>query len=172
MGEAFHTIRCCGRTFTDKEWGDYCRLTREYPEERILTTFGKYTFNESDICVNPEREQICLVKGSLGYYCELGYAECGNGLWSFGINYCCGNGGGGYGVAWADQDTGDGWRRGYHSKEECLVAACDEAMSRIESCANHRQGRDKKADALLKKVLEFKKGLSRPKIVQLELFEL
>lgn len=165
MNEVFHHIRCCGKTFTFDEWGDYCAKTRN-GEQRIETTFGKYTFNDNDICLNPDSVEFNIKKGSYGCNAAIKYADCGNGLWSFGLDYSIGTAGGGYGVSWADRDTGDGWRRGYHTKEECLIAACVELLNRL-STMNEK---GKPFNDLVGAVAEYRRSIGRPKVVQLELF--
>lgn len=166
MGKPFHEIRCCGRRFTRKEWGEYCDATRRDSTKRIHTTFGRYTFNDNDICLNPDSVEFNIKKGGYGCNAAIKYADCGNGLWSFGLNYSIGTAGGGYGVSWADRDTGDDWRRGYHTKEECLIAACDELLQRIAV----RGEKGKPFNDLVGAVAEYRRSIGRPKVVQLELF--
>jgi hypothetical protein len=164
MNEVFHHIRCCGKTFTSDEWGDYCAKTRD-GEQRIETMFGKYTFNDCDICINPEKQNISVRDGGYGYYIILKWAYCGNGLWSFGLDYGMGTAGGGFGVSWADTTDGkDGsYRKGYASEKECKVAACRYAMNIVKQ-------NNAMCDNLRRKIREFMIGLQRPEIVQLELF--
>lgn len=166
MEEVFHTIRAQGITFTSEQWGEYCDETRKDKSKLITTKIGKYVFNDSDICLNPERDDIIVKDGGNGYKVAIEYADCGNGLWSFGIYYCVGTAGGGFGVSWADRDTGDGWRRGYRSKVECLDAACEY----LELCVRRCGKNNKMALALIEKIKAYRKELKRPKIVQLELF--
>ena len=167
MGKPFHEIRCCGRKFTSKEWGEYCDASRKDSTKLIHTTIGKYTFNDCDICLNPERIEFNIKKGGYGYNAAIEYADCGNGLWAFGINYATGMGGGGYGVCWADRDTGDSWRRGYHTLEECLRAACDKILERLAHSSNNK---GKQFNDLIGAVAEYRRSIGRPKVVQLELF--
>lgn len=166
MGKPFHEIRCCGRRFTSKEWGEYCAATRLDSTKRIHTTFGRYTFNDHDICLNPDSVEFNIKNGGYGCNASIKYADCGNGLWNFGLDYSICTGGGGYGVSWADRDTGDGWRRGYHTKEECLIAACDELLNRL-STMNEK---GKQFNDLVGAVAEYRRSIGRPKVVQLELF--
>ena len=166
MGKPFYEIRCCGRRFTRKEWGEYCNATRLDTTKRIHTTIGRYTFNDHDICLNPDSVEFNIKKGAYGCNAVIKYADCGNGLWSFGLNYAIGTAGGGYGVSWADRDTGDDWRRGYHTKEECLIAACDALLQRIAA----RGEKGKPFNDLIGAVAEYRRSIGRPKVVQLELF--
>ncbi len=169
MEEVFHTIRAQGITFTSEQWGEYCKETRKDSSKLITTKIGKYVFNDFDICLNPERDDIIVKDGSYGYKVSIKYADCGNGLWSFGLDYNVGTAGGGFGVSWVDKDTGDGCFRGYRTKVECLDAACE----RVEMCVMSCGGKNNKiALALIEKIKAYRKELKRPKIVQLELFEL
>lgn len=163
--EIFHTIRACNRQFTGDEWSDYCHLTRNDDSKRIYNTFGRYTFNDCDICINPEIDVISIKEGAWGYYVHIKYAECGNGLWSYGIDYFTGTGGGGYGVSWSDSTEPDRYHRGYHSERECKIAAAEAAISRLGGSKG-----DKNLAQLIEKVTEYKRSLERPQVVQLELF--
>ena len=110
----FHVIRCAGIEFTQDEWGDYFDAVWHGKREPIITTFGKYQFNDNDICINPDKQSIVAKCGVNGYNMTLSWAECGNGLWSFGISYNLGTAGGCYGVSWADlQGNEKSWRNGY-----------------------------------------------------------
>lgn len=162
-----HRILSAGREFTWDEWSDYLRSVREDSSNAITTTFGKYTFNDHDICLNPDHEDFIVKKGSYGYSASIKYAECGNGLFAYGINYCTGTGGGGYGVHWADKDRGeDDWRVGYRTKEECMMAACDTLLVRLANT----NGSGRLFNDLIGMIADYKKQLGRPKVVQLELF--
>lgn len=167
----FHYIRHCKRAFTSEEWGEYCGQ-----QERIETTFGRYTFNDFDICINPDKMTIEQKGGAYGYYATIKIAECGNGLWVYGIDYSSGTGGGGYGASWEDKEFDKRGRRvAYKSEVECRQAACDaciktllSAMPRtiddIKGCTG------KNIRQLIAKIEDYKKSLTRPKITQLELF--
>ena len=166
--EPFHVIRSAGRSFTSDEWGEYCRMTREDDNKRIRTTFGRYTFNEADICINPTTHEFKVKPGSYGYYIIIKWCDCGNGLWSFGVDYSVGTAGGGFGASYADtkDDGSHQWRMGYASEKECLTAACQSALSRV-ACAGKENADVKK---LRQMVEDYMKSLNRPKVVQLELF--
>lgn len=168
MAEIFHEIRTAGRKFTQEQWGDYCNRSRNNPDELIHTTIGKYVWNDNDICLNPESVNLEVKQASIGWYAHIRYADCGNGLWSFGISYGTGNGGGSYGVSFADKDKGKGWRRGYHTKDECLVAACDELLERFATV--YDRDRNDNYRKLVSMVQDYKRSIGRPKVVQLELF--
>lgn len=163
--EIFHTIRACNRQFTGDEWSDYCQLTRNDDSKRIYNTFGKYRFNDFDICINPDIDTISVKECAYGYYVRIKYAECGNGLYAYGIDYGTGTGGGGFGVSWADSAEPDRYNRGYHSERECKIAAAEVAINILGNSKG-----DKKLAQLIEKVTEYKRGLERPRVVQLELF--
>lgn len=165
----FHEIRCAGIQFTQDEWSEYLGAVYKGQRERIVTTFGKYHFSDADICTNPETQTIESKAGAYGYSCTLSWAECGNGLWSFGLDYNLGTGGGGYGVAWADlQGDEKSWRNGYPSEQECKVAGWRKALTYI---GNHQYNeRTSLARKLCKMIQDEIKRLTRPQIVQLELF--
>lgn len=165
----FHVIRSAGVEFTDEEWGAYCQAIRREEREPIITTFGKYQFNDCDICTNPDRQEIVAKAGAWVYRMELKWAECGNGLWSFGLSYNFGTGGGGYGVSWADlQGNEKSWRNGYPSELECKVAGWKKALEYI---GNHEHNaRTSPAEKLRAMIEDEIKRLTRPQVVQLELF--
>ena len=167
MGEIFHVCRSAGREFTQEQWGEYCTQTRYNPEKRIYTTIGKYTFNEHDICMNPEVMTFQVDNKYYGYYVSLKWCDCGNGLWNYGVDYGTGDGGGGFSPSYAAKDEEREWMKGYPSERECLRAACDCAKSRLEHA--YHQG-DPKVNRLWRMVDEYQKSISRPKVVQLELF--
>ena len=167
----FHVIRCAGIEFTQDEWGAYLNAVYKGERERINTTFGRYTFNDSDICINPIKQELVAKAGSYGYHFTLEWAECGNGLWSFGLDYNLGTGGGGYGVSWADiTGNEESWRNGYPSETECKVAGWRKALTYI---GNHgHNARVSPANKLKQMIEDEIKALTRPRIRQLELFDL
>lgn len=166
--EFFHECRSAGRKFTQDEWWAYLRQVDENPDAEIQTRFGDYVFNVHDICLNPDKVRIEAEKGCFGYWCEIKYAECGNGLWSFGISYCTGTGGGGYGVAYADEHGDPSkWRFGSLTLNEGLVAMCDYLVKRV--IQNSGAPKDK-LNKLNDKIMEYRRSIGRPTVVQLELF--
>ena len=169
MSEEFHRIRHLNKVFNHDEWADYCHECREDDSKRIRTTFGKYTFNDCDICLNPDEQSIVAKNGGFGYNMTLKWAECGNGLWSFGIDYNLGTAGGGHGVSWADlQGNEKSWRNGYPSELECKIAGWRKALKYI---GNHEHNaRTSPAEKLREMIEDEIKRLTRPQIVQLELF--
>ena len=164
-----HTIRCCGKEFTAKEWSDYCTESYKDPSKRIVTSIGKYDFNEHDICLNPTVMSLVVSHGGYGYEVTLKWCDCGNGLWSYGLSYNCGTGGGGFGCSFADvTDDPKSYRYGYRSEKECIIACCDAAISRIESSGHENEAKTKK---LIEMVKDYKKSIGRPAPVQLSLFD-
>ena len=140
--------------------------------KQIFNQFGKYVFNDHDICINADKVRLDVKDGSFGYYVHIKYAECGNGIWVFGLDYSTGTGGGGFGAAWSD-NVGDPktWHSGYPSERDCLLAACDKAMKYLNNAYDVKQdNRGILIGKLKDMVTEYKKSLTRPKIVQLELF--
>lgn len=165
----FHVIRSAGVEFNDEEWADYCRECREDDSKRIRTSFGKYTFNDCDICLNPDTERIESKGGAWGYYVVIKWAECGNGLWSYGLDYSTGTGGGGFGVSWADlQGNEKSWRNGYPSERECKAAASEKVIAYLRSALRYKD--EQQVRRLLAMVEDYHKSLTRPQVVQLELF--
>ena len=167
--EIFHECRSAGRTFTRDEWADYCRESRFDDGKRIRTQIGKYLFNDCDMCLNPETMTIAVNKKRENFnYVQLQWAYCGNGLWSYGMNYGVGYAGGGFGVAYADrQGDGNDWRNGYPTEQECKRKACECALHRLEHCGEKDKAEVKR---LMQMVRDYMKSLGRPQPVQLELF--
>ena len=166
--EIFHECRSAGIKFTQSEWHDYLNAVYKGEREPIKSTFGRYTFNDNDICLTPDKQEISVVPGAYVYSIELSWAECGNGLWSFGITYNLGTGGGGYGVSWADITGNDkSWRNGYPSEKECKVAGWNKALEYVEREKNGNATQRAKLRLMIQDEL---KSLTRPQIVQLELF--
>lgn len=170
--EIFHTIRACGKTFDEDEWSEYCDETRNDETKRIFNTFGKYTFNDCDVCINPDVVDLSIKNGAWGYYVHIKYAECGNGIWTFGLDYSTGTGGGGFSPAWSDKvNDPKSWHSGFASQKECLLAACDKALIYLGNAYDVKEdNRGVLIGKLKQMVLDYKKGLERPKVVQLELF--
>ena len=164
----FHTIRCIGKEFTNEEWSEYCSESHKDPSKRIITSIGKYDFNDFDICLNPSVLTIATKTGAYGYYVTLEWCDCGNGLWSYGLSYNAGTGGGGFGCSWADlSGNTKSYRKGYPSEKEAIIAACDEAIRWLKSSGD-KDGYNIKR--LIEMIEDHKKSLSCPKPVQLELF--
>lgn len=165
LPKPFHVIRSAGREFTEKEWSEYCRDG----ENRIVTSFGKYDFNDCDICLNPETMTIASKKGSYEYNVTLKWCYCGNGLWSYGLDYNTGMGGGGFGCSYADETGNDkSYRNGYRSEKECIIAACDKALSYLQKSD---YGDERNRTKLIGMVTDYKKSIGRPEPVQLSLFD-
>lgn len=158
--EIFHRCRAAGREFTSEQWHEY--LDEQDP---IEVRYGEFVYNVNDICLNPERERICVKDGAYGYNVEIKTAAA-NGLWAYGLSYSCGTGGGGCGVTFPDHEDGDDYGRGYRSKKYCLVAACHEAIKIIKSMGDGKA----LAKQLIDKIECYRREISRPKVVQLELF--
>ena len=125
MTEIFHECRSAGRTFTDEQLAEYCRQSRLDDSKLIRTQIGKYTFNDCDICMNPEVMSLVVEGKSYSYYVIIKWCDCGNGFWSSAIDYAYGNGGGGSGVSYADRLKGDKYdsRTGYRSEVDAKMAA-------------------------------------------------
>ena len=166
MKKIFHTIRCANKTFTQEEWGDYCSKVRLDDSKRIRTQFGKYVFNDCDICLNPEKEVIAIEKKSNTFRVEISWASCGNGLWSYGLSYNIGTAGGGFGVSWA-KTTMDRYHKGYKSERECKVAACEDAVRIVEG---HKDAKIEYRQKLVSLINNYKRTIIHGKVVQLELF--
>lgn len=167
--EIFHVCRSAGRSFTSEEWGEYCRASREDDSKRLRTTFGKYDFNDCDICLNPTILTLALA-GKWMYYVTLKWADCGNGLWSWACDYSTGDGGGGSGVAFAwkpyDENNSNHYGEGVKTELEAKILACDEALAHLRNAYK----KNDKVERLINMVEEYKKRL-KPKYVQLELFD-
>lgn len=168
--EVFHRVRWCNKTFDGDQWSEYCALTRHDSSKEFQGTFGKYTFNDHDICINPDVVDLTVKGGAYGYFVRINYAECGNGVWVFGLDYATGMGGGGFGAAWSDVLVSDSkeWHAGYASEVECKLAACQKAVKYIGNSGAFAE--DRNLALLYDKVREYEKSLTRPKVVQLELF--
>ena len=168
--EVFHRVRWCNRTFDCDQWSEYCELTRHDSSKKLQGTFGKYTFNDYDICINPDVVELLVKGGSFGYFVNINYAECGNGVWVFGLDYGIGTGGGGFGAAWSDVLVSDSkeLHAGYASEVECKLAACQNALEYIGNRGSF--AKNSCLARLYDKVKEYEKSLTRPKVVQLELF--
>lgn len=169
MEEKVHRIRSAGREFTRQQWYDYLDSCRGDDRNLIVTNVGgKFIFNDHDICINPDVDEIVAKSGAFGYYVHIKTAYCGNGLWSYGIDYSTGTGGGGFGVSFADKKSGEDkdWRVGYPSERECKVAAAQCAIRQLHPY----NGNDKLVNKLKELVEEYIKDFKRPKYVQLELF--
>ena len=56
----WYVIRCAGIEFTQDEWAEYLTAVYKGERERIVITFGKYQFNDCDICINPDKQDIVI----------------------------------------------------------------------------------------------------------------
>ena len=164
--EVCHTIRHLKRTFDSDQWAEYCKECRHDEKKQIRTTIGKYIWNDFDICLNPEREEVTVKGGAYGYSATIKYAHCGNGVWAFGVDYNTGTGGGGFGVAWADKADTKLWNKGFESERECKKYAWRYILTYLQS----RKSQNKMIARLYDEVEKKYKQYSRPQIVQLELF--
>lgn len=171
--EIAHVIRACGRTFDSEQWAEYLNMTRHDESKQIFNTFGQYTFNDCDICINPSFDELTVKGGAWGYYVRIKYAECGNGIWVYGIDYSTGTGGGGFGAAWSDKVNGkdDEWHSGYKSERECKIAAAEKAIVYLKNAYNlNDDNRGILVNRLIGMCKDYKRNLERPQVVQLELF--
>ena len=164
----WHEIRSARMLFTQEEWSDYLRRCHADPAERIVTRIGKYDFNDNDICLNPEVYTLKVgTKDGYGYDVTFKWADCGNGVWQYGLDYSTGTGGGGFGVRYTEPNEDRDWLKGYPSEKECLMAACDHALEYINHSLHEKEA---KTQRLKEMVREYKKSLLRPQVVQLSLF--
>ena len=164
----WHEIRSARMLFTEEEWGKYLCRCHADPAERIVTRIGKYDYNDCDICLNPEVYTLKVgTKDAWGYYVTFKWADCGNGVWQYGLDYSTGTGGGGFGVRYTEPNEDRDWLKGYPSEKECLMAACDHALKYI---GHSQHDKEAKTQRLKEMVREYKKSLSRPQVVQLSLF--
>lgn len=148
---------------TNEEWGEYCKRSRDDDAARIRTTFGKYTFNDCDVCLNPDVLTIGVSNKSY-VYARIKWCECGNGIWSYGIDYSTGSGGGGHGASYCDK-IGEGYGCGCASEKEAKLRACRSILKSLGG------GWDKNNVEQLRQMVEdYMKTLERPQVVQLELF--
>lgn len=178
--EVFHTCRSAGRTFTEEEWREYLKQGWKDESKRIVTQIGRYDFNDCDICLNPSVMvlQIGERKFVSGYYVVIEWCECGNGLWSYGLCYSYGYGGGCSGCGYADRPF-DGshknhYGEGFPSEKEAKKRACDQALDTLryalnQGTSNNTEGVNAKISRLIAMVEDYRKEQARPK--QLELFK-
>lgn len=165
--EVFHRIMHLNRTFTQDEWSQYLDETYKDESKRIRSTIGKYTWNDHDICLNPDTYYYSIDKKNAGgYNCTINIAECGNGVWAFGLDYNTGTGGGGFGVSWADKADTKVWNKGFESEKECKRFALRYALTRIVPF----NGNDKKVNQLRELLQKELDKLTKPQYIQLELF--
>lgn len=159
----FHTCYAIGRAFTKEQWHDYLN-----DEERIKKQVGKYIVNDCDIVLNPEVVHFEIHK--VWCYANITWADFGNGWFSFGIDATAYNGGSCcFGVSYIDDECAHlEWKRrsAARSKKECLMAACDLLVSQLISHDTTHPNTKR----LIQMIKDYKKELSRPKVVQLELF--
>ena len=164
----FHVIRSVGKEFTQDEWNEYLNAVYAVKCEHISTCFGKYVFNDHDICVNYDTQTIGIKNmDCYGYYVTLEFAECGNGIWVYGLNYNIGTAGGGFGAAWSDTTDDKIWYHGYPSEKDCKLAGWNEALQRISNNDSERSSQIKNLRTMIEDEI---KKLTRPQVVQLELF--
>ena len=164
MEEIFHEIRTAGLKFSREQWSDYCNKKHQDGANTIITSIGKYDFNDHDICINPEVMSIVLDR--MYYYVTLSWCDCGNGLWSYGVSYSCGNGGGGFSPAYCTK-AGERRSSGFNTENECKLAAVENAVCNLRNCGHNG---DRKLERLIAMVEDYGKSIRHPKPVQLELF--
>lgn len=158
----FHTCYSACRAFTKQQWHDYLEK-----EEKIGKNFGKYIVNDCDICINPD--VIHFEVNKVWCYANIKWADFGNGWFAYGIDCNTNDGGWSFGVSYIDDKCAHlEWRRKYaaRSKKECLIAACELIVNYL----TERVKTDKRIYRLIQMIKDYKKELSTPKVVQLELF--
>lgn len=163
--EVVHTIRHLGRTFNQEQWSEYCAACRQSDENRIRTTIGKYIWNDCDICLNPETWTISVKDGAYGYWVCIEWAECGNGVFAFGMRCNTGTSSSSFGVSWADKADTKLWNKGFESEKECKRYALRYALTRIIDTEG-----GKMVMRLREKIQKELHKLERPQYVQLSLF--
>ena len=150
---------------TQEEWWHFLRECEQDETRRTRTQYGRYIFNENDICLNPDKETVSVQDGPFGYSLTIKMAECGNGIWVYGLSYCCGGGGGSFGASWACRDSDRKLYDWAESEKECRLSALRKAVSYIGY-----RGDEPKRIKLLNKIAEYIKQLERPQVVELSLF--
>lgn len=167
MEKKFHICRSADIEFTQDEWHQYLNAVYAGQREPITTQYGQYIYNEHDICLNPSKQEIVSKGGAYGYSVTIKWAMGGNGIWAYGLDYECGNGGGGYGVSWTDTTDESLWHHGYVSEKDCKVAGMQKAIERLSNCADPNRTQVSRLRLMIEDEI---KKLTRPQVVQLELF--
>lgn len=163
----FHVIRSAGIEFTEEQWADYCQATRKNDLDKIKRTFGKYTFNDFDICLTPDKKIFTTKGGACGYNATLEIAGCGNGLWSFGCDIFLGTEMQSFGASWTDKPN-ESYCNGFPSQKECEIAGWRFILERIGEVKKNAR---KSPKMQLRQMIENElKRLTRPQVVQLDLF--
>lgn len=160
----FWKIESAGLEFTKEEWHNYLG------KKAIKTTIGDFTFNDCDVCINAKEE--VSFKLDKFFYVTFTICDCGNGWYTYGLDYSAGGCGGGFLPHYADDNClkeKRNWRKAYKSQKELRDAWCNEAINWLKSSIAYREGNNK-AKRLVEFVEEYKKTISRPKVVQLTLF--
>lgn len=158
----FHTCYAAHRAFTKEQWHNYLEN-----EVRIRQQVGKYIVNENDIVLNPDEVHFEVHK--VWCYANISWADFGNGWFAYGISTCHNHGGRSFGVSYIDDECAHlEWKRrnAARSKKECLMAACDFLVSILTSYNRMPPNTQR----LIQMIKDYKKELSTPKVVQLELF--
>lgn len=107
--------------------------------DKVRTTIGKYKYNDSDVCLNPDT--ICHVQNR---NCAFEIRVAMNGVgWGYGYSYLCGTSGGGQGV-WLQKKP---YSRTYETKDDA-----------IKACINELLPHYKKVPAVIKKLNELIPG--------------
>ena len=168
MKEIVHEIRSAGVTFTQEQWSDYCHRCRQDEANRIVTRIGKYDFNDCDVCLNPEVMSLVVEgRNNWGYRVTLKWCEGAGGLWSYGVDYNYGTGGGGFSPSYCTEDV-KGYHGGFPSEFDVKMAAVNHAINQLQW---HGKVDDDRLKRLLAMCVEWKKELKHPKPVQLSLFD-
>lgn len=167
MEKKFHICRSADIEFTQDEWNKYLNAVYAGERERITTQYGQYIYNEHDICLNPSTQKIVSKDGPFGYHVTIKWALGGKGIWAYGLDYNCGTGGGGFGVSWTDTTDESLWHHGYASEKDCKVAGMQKAIERLNNCTNSNSTQVSRLRLMIEDEI---KKLTRPQVVQLELF--
>lgn len=158
----FHTCYAANRAFTKEQWHNYLEN-----EERIKKQVGKYIVNECDIVLNPDVVHFEVHK--VWCYADIKWADFENGWFAYGIDCNTSDGGWSFGVSYIDDKCAHLERKRHcaaRSKKECLIAACESIVNYL----TERVKTDKRTYRLIQMIKDYKKELSQPKVVQLELF--
>lgn len=167
MEKKFHICRSADIEFTQDEWSQYLNAVYAGERERITTQYGQYIYNEHDICLNPSKQEIASKGGAYGYSVTIKWAMGGNGIWAYGLDYECGTAGGGFGVSWTDTTDESLWHHGYASEKDCKVAGMQKAIKVLNHCADPNRTQVSRLRLMIEDEI---KKLTRPQVVQLELF--
>lgn len=145
MSKIFHTCHCLNRSFSFKEWGEYCK---GHHSSEIVFQFRDFGFNICDVCLTPH-EKVKWQGANYNHF-EIRTCQSPCGLWDYGLSYTFATNGHTHAAGFIAENSK---RKGYATEKEAIYTALFELEKAI--VIEISQMPDSEYDEEVDKIIDF-----------------